>query len=345
MHNGEHVGIIEVVVLRCQPFDPAIHSNALATPLTNPSVPPPQEQTAAAPAVTAGSAPAPLTPDAPAINDASSQTAKAKSKVPSRTKYKFKPRTRGQYLGLDGAWDMPGLSEAKDKKDEPDPWDNFMPPLETTEAPEASGNSAWDSWGFPPAAEEQPKEGNVGENNTTNQHVYHPVSGSQKATSDAGSRKHGQQDVGQTRSQAGSAKNVQHDPSQATSSRENGQKDPTSVNLRGGGSETQSIKSYHSEGKRKSPMVVNNSIVYNGVGTPPPFSAGPPPPRDFWRNLEKVNMLGDNTAKPISKKAPANDAWGNVPPVSPTSGSKEKVDDWNAGGSNMPGSWGMFIET
>ena len=291
-------------------------------------------------------------------------------KTKNKPKFNPKPTVKAQRqpFGLDGFWDDPQLPVSptdKPKKESHDSWDNWGKPP----SPAGSSDSkAWGNWGKPPPPKEEPKTGTL-EMTGGNSGVYHPFKGSDKAASISGSqtgschesqwaqpkkdpvgmttaatgdhpdssesKRPGSKAGSQTSPQKGSEKN-QKTASQPTS---------TSVHLRGGGASNRSVRTRHSSG-RGSPLVVNNSIVYNGVGTPPPLSNGPPPPRTFWKRMDAV-QAGKDAQKAAPKNASTIDPWDNLPayditkdPTANTeSNLKDKVDSWDVGETAMPGSW------
>ena len=330
-HDGAYVGTIEVVVLRCYAFDGITRSISTATTLVNPE----SSSSAEDEGPDRATLPAAATADKQA--DPNSRNG-PKSKTNGKAKTKIKRRM----FGLDGSWDVSGPFKSpsrEQKKVQQDPWDNWtMPP---TAAEEPSNKS----WGDPLPTIDEPKTGNV-ELMSASEGIYHPVTGTKKAGSQVGSqasaRRNSLQGSTQAELQTGLQSGSHRRASQAGSENGNrkdslhnmsqqipgatGQPDSTAVHLRGGGSGSQSIRSRHTTG-RDSPLVVNNSIVYNGVGSPPPLSSGPPPARDFWANME-ANQLAKSAPKAISKPARKANGWGGG-----------KVDSWNAGGSEMPGAW------
>ena len=341
-HNGEFVGTIEVVVLRCCP--PRTPSIGSAETLVDQASPSPRETTATR-------------------RDKSGEPKpklKPKNKPESNSKTKTKPKRRP--FGLDGAWDEPDPSKppnGKKKEAQPDRWDNWnAPPLST----EDLGDKASQGQANPSRPTERPNIETV-KMMSASEGVYQPVNGGKKAGSEAGSNQGSSKGVSHSVAPNGWHRSSPHAGSQAGSdkgsqrtaplkaSNEGGQQTPNSMHLRGGGSRTQSIKSHDPTGHR-SPLVVNNSIVYNGVGTPPPLSAGPPAARNFWANID-AKQKAKTAPAAASKPAPAIDPWGDLPALDTMNGAaadpgpsaKDKVDNWEATGSGMPGSWDTFNES
>jgi len=260
-------------------------------------------------------------------------TVKTDKAADSNSKHKRKPKSKskdkaakGQTFGLDGSWDepLPSLSPAAEgTKPQQDPWDDI--PIPTFTAKDLNDESHASASNLPLVKDES----NMGaiQMTSANEGIYQPVNGSKKDKPEAGS-------------QASSSKGSQQDASHQTPNNAS-QQSQASVHLRGGGSGTQSIRSHRSPG-HGSPLVVNNSIVYNGVGSTPPLREGPPPARarDFWANLEAKQM---GKASPKSKTKPATepDPWGDIPAsvIATDVDAKDKVDNWNGAGSGMPGSW------
>ena len=333
--NGEYIGTIEVVVLRCEAPDRTNKSQSSATKLlvkgkTKVSSKTPPE---------------------------SSKSANVKPIQKSKQKGKAKTKAKRQTFGLDGASDDP---------DPPDPpngartnaqndpsgnwtmppapvgdvkgqgWDNWTMPATTNEN---SSSKGWNDVGNAPLAEEKPEKGTT-EMTSASENVHQPVNGSQalqkgsQNESQAGNHKSRKQRRKARKGRFPPSRNdSQQDPSQQIPN-QNGDQGADSVHLRGGGRSTQSVTSRRSGG-RDSPLVVNNSIVYNGVGSPPPLSSGPPAARDFWTNMEANNLVNGPRKVNYTKPAAATTPWGELPQPE----AKAKVDDWNTGGNGMPGAW------
>ena len=331
-HNGDFVGTIEVVVLRCCP--PRTASIGSAETLVDQALPSPRKTTAAKKGRS--------TKPKPKLKPETQPESK------SKTKRKYKHRT----FGLDGAWDDPSPSQppnGKPKKAKPDPWDNWsFPPLSTDDP----GNKDTEGQANP----SEPSVGTV-KMTSASEGIYQPVNGGKKVGSESGAFQGSSKGIprsvaqngwhwGSSRagSQAGTDKASQP-VAPRTAETEASQQTPNSMHLRGGGSRTQSVKSHDSNGHR-SPLVVNNSIVYNGVGTPPPLNAGPPAARNFWANMD-AKQKAKAAPSAASKPVPEIDPWGDLPPLDKINGAaadsgpsvKDKVDNWEATGSGMPGSW------
>ena len=331
-HNGEHVGTIEVVVLRCEAPDRTTKSFRSATKLVNLKVPsdkrPVQDSSKGA---------------SKSNKSSLSKTNQKKSKQQRQAKTKAKrhnfgldgssddpgppaPHTGQQTNTQNGSWDNRTFPVATAKNENSKDWDNWKMP---TPKVETSDDKGWSNGDNPPLAEDGPGKG-------ASEAVYHPVNTSHKAGSDSGSQAGSQGGRKQSGSQKWSNQEPQKGPQRDPSDRNwngNGEQSTDPVHLRGGGRSTQSITSRRSAG-RDSPLVVNNSIVYNGVGTPPPLSSGPPAAREFWNKMDG-NGLVNAASKAIRKPAAAADPWGSVP----KSDANKKVDDWNTGESGMPGAW------
>lgn len=185
----------------------------------------------------------------------------------------------------------------------------------------SQSSQSWGLWNKPSSTKGDPNNESF---ETTNANtVSHNLFGgglSNRAASKAGS-------------QSGSQGNRSRKAPSAT-----GHLTPRTLELRGGGTSSYSVRSRRGSAN-DSPIF--NVGFYNGVKTPPPLDQGPPPPRD-WRTEEaakkgRAKQGQKATAEPIA------DGWGDLPNDN-TAGvepdSQGKVDDWNAGGSDMPGAWG-----
>lgn len=190
-------------------------------------------------------------------------------------------------------------------------------------------SKSWRNWSKPSSAKDEPKKRST-EITDADTGIYSFIGGSSstKAASKAGSL-------------TGSQDDQFHKASSVT-----GQQTPRALELRGGGT-----SSYTARSRRGSAVgsPVFNVGFYNGVGTgvgtPPPLSMGPPPPRD-WRAEEAAKKTTTKHGHKTTAQ-PVVDGWGDLPAIDATNGatagsepdSKDKVHSWDAGGSDMPGTW------
>ncbi len=377
-YDGEYVGTIEVVVLRCLP---SIQASPTSVPAKTP------------------------------LNGALSSSSDSSDNdgLPSNLdgagdpKPKPTPNSRSestiQGFGLDGYWDdpKPATSPTETGKKSPekasDGWGEWPA---VTEDP---SNKSRGNWNEPAPTKDERKMGVV-EMTSANAGVHHPPTGnpSDKAATKAGSvsgskavskagpiagyrtgsqsskpwisrnepsstkdepkRRSGDPAQAKTRvinsigkssstkpaSKAGSQSGSQQGQSSKVSSA-TGQQTPRAIELRGGGA-----SSYSAHSRRGSAIgsPVFNIGFYNGpgsgVGTPPPLSMGPPPPRD-WQAEEAARKTAPKQ-KQRATAQPVIDGWGDLPNFDAndtTAGiepdPKDKIDNWNAGGSDIPGAW------
>jgi len=193
----------------------------------------------------------------------------------------------------------------------------------------SKNNKSWGKWNKPSSAGDGSNK-RSGEPTAANTGLYNCIDGSSstKAASKAGSQSCSQADQS---NEAPSATGLQT---------------PHALELRGGGTSNYSTRS-----RRGSAIgsPVFNIGFYNGVGsggrTPPPLSMGPPPPRD-WKAEEAAKKTAPKQGHSPTAQ-PVFDGWGDLPAIDATDGAtagvepdpKNKVDSWNAGGSDMPGTW------
>ncbi|KAL6720667.1 hypothetical protein ACLMJK_002592 [Lecanora helva] len=338
-HNGEYIGTIEVIILRCCP-DESISLDSVNTLIAHASSSSPE---VAVPVVTTQ----PMTNNdksgypKPKHESKSQRQPRSQPKSQRKEKTKANSKAKRHIFGLDGAWDEPEISKEPVKKEykvQNDPWENWTMPLPSTEKP---STGLFENRTAPSSSNMEPRTGAV-KMTSASEGIYQPIASRKKAASDAGSEKGSQRRPSRAGWQAGPGKDKLDTSWNAPKKTNENNED--SLHLRGGGSRTQSINSRDSTG-RKSPLVVNNSIVYNGAGTPPPLSAGPPPPRQFWAEIDAKQRVKD-VPKATSKPAPAVDPWDNFaydaktdPTTKQKPNAEEKVSGWDTGGSAMPGGW------
>jgi len=383
-HDGEFVGTIEVVVLRCYP-----------SVYTNPSF------NSAETLVNRG----PSSSDSSSDSDGLPNAMDGPGDPKPKPKAMLGPRFRA--FGLDGSWDGPVSSTSQNerqKKLQENSWDNWGGLPAATEDP---SNKSWGDWNNPSSAKDEQKMGTV-EMTGADTGVYHPPSesSSTRAASQAGSGSGSRagsvfepkaSSVSQKGPQSSKSWGNWNEPSLAKDEPKKGsveathsntgihnfiggspptnaaskagpksgsqgnqlhkapsassQQTPRAVELRGGG-----ISTYSAPSRRGSTAgsPVFNVGFYNGVGsgvdTPPSLSMGPPPPRN-WQAEERAKRATTKQGhKPTEQ--PVVDAWGDLPAFDMTNDAtagvgldpKDKVDSWNAGASDMPGAWGTSNE-
>lgn len=208
-----------------------------------------------------------------------------------------------------GKWNGPSSSKKK--------------PMDRSKAGSFAGSSteshwgprsknAWGSWNQPLSKYEEPQKETIG---TTSRKV-------ETHTSVPNAGHHSSSEGGRAREPPSSS----------------GQQTHCTLELRGGGSSSYSARSRRGS-IAGSPIF--NVGFYNGVGTPPALDQGPPPPRN-WQAEEATKKKSNKQGyKPVEQ--PVDDAWGDLPAFDATAAvdaePQDKVDNWNAGGSNMPGAW------